>query len=345
MDTADTAALPQAPVTAPAKLLGLLPGVLLSAGLAGAAMTIRKLPGLGNLSPAIIAILLGIVLRQIIGMRPMLRDGLGFSMRTLLRAAVVLLGLQVTVGQILGLGLPALLAVAAGLLACFGGTVWLGARLGVEPKLARLIATGTAVCGASAVVAANSVTKGKDEDVAYALAAVTLLGTLAMIVQPALSLMLGLDANHAGIWLGASLHEVAQVVGAATQLGDNATRTATIAKMARILLLAPLVLAMAAHEHRKHRDSEEPHAKIPVPWFVFGFLALAGLASSGMVPAPLIKETGLLAGAMLAAALGAMGFGMDLRALHRKGLRPMVLAVSSWLMIGAVSLGLVQLLG
>jgi len=340
-----TQTAPAAAPALPSKLLSFLPGILLSAGLAGGAMAIRKIPGLNNLSPAIIAILLGVILRQIIGMPVILRAGLGFSMRTLLRLAVVLLGLQVTIGQIIGLGLPALLAVAAGLLVCFSGTVWLGARLGVEPKLARLIATGTAVCGASAVVAANSVTKGKDEDVAYALAAVTLLGTLAMIVQPAISLGLGLDAVHGGIWLGASLHEVAQVVGAATQLGDEATRSATIAKMARILLLAPLVLAMAAHEHRKHRDSEEPHAKIPVPWFVFGFLALAGLASSGTVPADLIKTTGLTAGIMLAAALGAMGFGMDLRALQRKGLRPLILAVSSWLMIGLVSLGLVQFIG
>jgi uncharacterized integral membrane protein (TIGR00698 family) len=337
-------ALPQP--TAASRLLGLMPGVALSAGLAFAAIAIRRLPGLGHLSPAMIAILLGMVLRRIIGLRPNVKTGLGFTMRTLLRLAVVLLGLQVTFAQIIGMGLTPLLAVAAGLLVCFFGTVWLGARLGVDPKLARLIATGTSICGASAIVAANSVTRGKDEEVGYALAAITLLGIVAMLTEPAASLLLHMAPGRAGVWLGASLHDVAQVVAAASQLGDEATRNATIAKMVRILMLAPMVLGMAAYEHHRHKgqkNSDEPHAKIPMPWFVLGFLALAGLNSGGMIPVEVIRITGLTAGIMLAAAVGAMGFAMDLRALHRKGLRPLILAVASWLLIAGVSLGLTYL--
>jgi len=341
MDTAATAALPRP--TPAARVGGLLPGVLLSMGLAAGAMGVRKIPGLEHLSPAMIAILLGIALRRVIGLRPGVRGGLVFSMRTLLRLAVVLLGLQVTFSQIVGMGVTTLLAVIAGLLVCFFGTVWLGARLGVEPKLARLIATGTSICGASAIVAGNSVTRAKDEDVGYALAAITLLGIVAMLTEPAISLLLHMLPGQAGVWLGASLHDVAQVVVASSQLGDEAMRSATIAKMVRILMLAPMVLAMAAYEHRQHKGrkaEDEPHAKIPVPWFVFGFLALAGINSAGLVPAEVIRTTGLTAGIMLAAAVGAMGFAMDLRALHAKGLRPLILAVASWLLIGTVALSL-----
>lgn len=334
-------ALPQP--TAASRLLGLMPGVALSAGLAFAAIAIRRLPGLGHLSPAMVAILLGIVLRRFIGLRPNVKAGLGFTMRTLLRLAVVLLGLQVTFSQIIGMGVTTLLSVAAGLLVCFFGTVWMGARLGIDPKLARLIATGTSICGASAIVAANSVTRGKDEDVGYALAAITLLGIVAMLTEPAASLLLHMAPGQAGVWVGASLHDVAQVVAAGSQLGDEATRNATIAKMVRILMLAPMVLGMAAYEHRRNKGRDEPHAKIPVPWFVFGFLALAGLNSASLVPPEVIRITGLSAGVMLAAAVGAMGFAMDLRALHRKGLRPLILAVASWLLIAGVSLGLTYL--
>lgn len=340
----DTSATLVSPPPLPV-LLSLLPGLGLAASLAGAAMAIRLLPGMAAFSPAILAIVLGIVARQIFGLPMMARAGLGVAMRTLLRLAVMLLGLQVTLGQVAALGLPAVAAVACGLLCCLGGTVWLGARMGIEPKLARLIGTGTAVCGASAVIAANSVTKGDDEDVAYALATVTILGTIAMLAQPAAALLLGLSPAQAGLWLGASIHEVAQVVGAATQLGDDAVRTATIAKMARILMLAPLVLAMATFEHHRNHDAAEPKAKLPIPWFVFGFLLLAAVNSSGIVPPLVIKHSGITAGWMLAAALGAMGFGIDLAAIRRKGIRPLILAVASWAIIGGVSLGLTLAIG
>lgn len=320
-----------------------LPGAALASGLAGAALALHSLPGLRMLSPAIMAILLGIAARQAFGLSASLRPGLALATRTLLRVAVVLLGLQVTLGQILDLGAGAVAAVLGGLAICFTATVWLGRRLGVEPKLARLIATGTSVCGASAVVAANSVTRGSDEDVAYAMAAVTVFGTLAMLVMPALAALFGLGAIPAGLWLGASIHEVAQVVGAATQLGEHTTTVATIAKMARILMLAPMVLGMAALARRRPHVGEGPHARVPVPWFVFGFVALAAVASLHVVPVVAVHDSGIAASFMLAAALGAMGFGIDLHAIRRKGARPLILAASAWLIIGTASLGLVAL--
>ncbi len=340
------AARPQVPF---ATIRGILPGLAVCVGLTILAVQLRRIPGVSALSPAIIAIVLGIVARQAIGLPEILRPGMTFSLRTLLRTAVVLLGLQVTVGQILSLGIGALVSVTAGLVTCFFGTVWLGARLGVDPKLARLIGTGTGVCGASAVVAANSVTHGKDEDVTYALVTVTILGTIAMMVEPAVAILLHLDTVHAGLWLGASIHEVAQVVGGATQLGPEATGVATIAKMIRVLLLAPMVLTMAAIEHRRrlkmHQTAGETPPKVPVPWFAFGFLALVGVSSLGVVPHDVVKQVGVASSYMLATALAAMGFGVEVRAIKRKGLRPLILAVSSWLLIAGVSFGLVSVLG
>lgn len=339
MSQSDSIAI-SAPVNWWGRTGAILPGLGLSACLTALALALRHLPMLSAISPAILAILLGMAARQVIGLPASLKPGLTFSMRTLLRCAVVLLGLQVTFGRILALGLPALLAVAAGLLVCFFGTLWLGARLGVERKLARLIGTGTAICGASAVVAANSVTRGHDEDVAYALAAVTIFGTLAMLAQPAAAIALHLEPDVAGLWLGASIHEVAQVVGAATQLGSDVTNTATVAKMVRILLLAPMVLGMAAYERR--RDAQAHHAKVPVPWFVFGFLILVGVASAGLASPVVTASAGWASSAMLAAALAAMGFGIEIGALRRKGMRPLILAAASWCLIVGVSFALLR---
>jgi uncharacterized integral membrane protein (TIGR00698 family) len=323
-------------------LTAALPGLVLPAGLAAAAMALHVLPGLKILSPAILAVLLGIALRQLFGLPAALRPGLTVAARTLLRVAVVLLGLQVTVGQVVGLGLGVLLAVAGGLAANFLFTVWLGARMGVGRRLTRLIAVGTSVCGASAIVAANSVTGGDDEDVAYSLAAVTLFGTVAMLAMPLAAELVHAEPHVAGLWLGASIHEVAQVVGAASQLGDAAMQTATIAKMARVLMLAPLVLALAAVEHRRSRRVER--ARLQMPWFVFGFIGLTVLASLKTMPGWLTADAGLITSFLLAAALAALGYGMDVSAILRRGWRPLLLALLSWLAISAVSLLLLYVL-
>jgi uncharacterized integral membrane protein (TIGR00698 family) len=321
----------------PATVAKYAPGLLLAFGAAAAAWALHALPGLSRVSPAILAILLGLAARRVIGPSAAVLPGLAFSVRTLLRLAVVLLGLQVTVQELATLGLGGLASVIAALAVCFVGTAVLGAWMGVERRLARLIGIGTAVCGASAVVAGNSVMQGDDEDVAYALAAVTVFGSIAMVGMPFLAELLHLTPASRGLWLGASIHEVAQVVGAATQLGDETVRIATITKMARILMLAPLVLLMAVVEGRRGGGQ----AKVPVPWFVFGFVALAALASSGAVPAAIIKPAATVSAFLLAAALAAMGFGIDVRALRRKGLKPLLLALSSWLLIASVSLALV----
>ncbi|HEY1723279.1 MAG TPA: YeiH family protein [Magnetospirillaceae bacterium] len=333
---------------------GWMPGLLLSLALAAAAMGLHDLRWFHDISAAAMAILIGIGLRRVVTLSPALQPGLAIATRTLLRTAVILLGLQVTFGQIAALGVQTIGIVIASLVTCFFATEFLGRRLGVEAKLARLIATGTSICGASAIVAANSVTRGRDEDVAYALAIVTAFGTVAMFAMPALVPLFGFAPTQAGIWLGASIHEVAQVVGAATTINDQTVTIATIAKMARIVSLAPIVLLMATAARRSMRSQagnqadkqgNAVHARVPVPWFVFGFLFLAGAASFGVVPPIVTHDAGLVASFLLAAALGAMGFGIDLGALRRMGLRPLVLAASSWLILAGVSFALLRIAG
>ena len=318
-----------------------LPGIAAAMALAATAMALRQLPWAGAVSPAILAIMLGIAARQIVGLPDILRPGLAISLRALLRLAVMLLGLQVTLAQIAALGFGVVGAVAGGLVCCYVATVWLGRRFGVEPRLARLIAAGTAVCGASAVIAVNSVVRGDDEDVAYAVASVTVFGTIAMLATPAVAVLLGMDGGTAGLWIGASLHEVAQVVGAASQLGDHGMQVATTAKMARILLLAPLVFSLAALGPKREAST----AKVPVPWFVFGFLALAALRSVAVVPVTILPMVGQISGFLLATALAAMGFGIDPKQLWRRGPAPLALALTSWLLLAGISWTLLAVLG
>lgn len=319
-----------------------LPGVALTAIIAGAAIALRHLPGLGVFSPMILSIVMGIALHNLVGTPARAKEGVVFSMRKLLRLAIILLGLQLTVGQVIGVGARGIAIIAIGLVSTFSFTVWLGARLGVERKLAELIAAGTSICGASAVIATNSVTQAHDEDVAYAVACVTVFGSLFMFTYPLLPALLHLSAHDYGLWAGASIHEIAQVVAAAFQDGRDAGEFGTIAKLSRVMMLAPMVIALGVMARRR---SGRKSAPAPMPWFVLGFVALAILNSVVTVPAEVKAPIATVTTFLLSMALAAMGLETDVRKLKAKGLRPLILGAVASLFIASFTLVLVKLAG
>ena len=200
----------------------IIPGLALAGTIALIAKLLHSVPGISTFSPMILAIAIGIAVRNLVGTPAVAGPGIAFSMRRLLRAAIVLLGLQITLIQLAAVGAKGLFIVAATLVATFAFTLAAGRALGVDRKLTELIAAGTSICGASAVVATNSVTDGSDEDVAYAIACVTIFGSIAMFVYPLLPHLLHLDGETYGLWSGASIHEIAQVAAASFQNGQRA---------------------------------------------------------------------------------------------------------------------------
>lgn len=326
----------------------ILPGLFLVAALTAAAYALRLIPGLGILSPMILAIGLGILFHNTLSTPIRAKPGVQFAMRRLLRLAIILLGLQLTISQVIEVGGRGMLIIATTLLATFQFTRWLGARLGVDAKLAELIAAGTSICGASAVIATNTVTRGSDEDVAYAVACVTVFGSLAMFLLPFLAGLLRLDAHAFGLWSGASIHEIAQVVAAAFQRGQQAGEFGTIAKLSRVILLAPVVLGLGWLARRAAAgkgDKDDAQGKVPVPWFVIGFVVLVALNSVIMLPDAPKRALITLTAILLTMALAAMGLETDLRKLRMKGVRPFLLGAMAWLFIGSFSLAAIQLFG
>ena len=319
----------------------LLPGLALSAALAAGAFGLRQLPGLGMFSPMILAIVAGMAFHNIVGTPARAKPGVTFSMRRLLRLAIILLGLQLTAAQIAEVGARGLAVIALSLTGTFLFTVWMGRLLGVDSKLAELIAAGTSICGASAVIATNTVTRAHDEDVAYAVACVTVFGSIAMVVYPLLPALLHLDAHAFGLWSGASIHEIAQVVAAAFQGGQQAGEFGTIAKLARVMLLAPVVLTLGLLATRSARHGGQGHvgAQPPLPWFVFGFIALVGVNSVITVPAEAKAVIVTATTFLLSMALAATDFAK----LKAKGLRPLALGLLAFLFIAGFSLALVKL--
>ena len=339
-----TVAAPSLP--APARfrsgLIAILPGLCLTFAIAAAAQALRQIPGVSVFSPMILAILIGIAFHNLVGTPARAKAGITFSLRRILRFAIILLGLQLTASQIVEVGGTGAAVIVVTLVATFAFTKWFGGMIGVDRKLAELIAAGTSICGASAVIATNTVTQGPDEDVAYAVASVTVFGSIAMFVYPLLPDLLHLSPHAYGLWSGASIHEIAQVVAAAYQDGEQAGYFGTIAKLSRVILLAPLVITLGVVASRRLGDTGNT-AKAPLPWFVLGFIALVVVNSLVTIP-PAAKDFIVPATAfLLSVALAAMGLETDIRKLKRKGLRPLLLGLAASLFISGLSLILVKL--
>lgn len=330
-------------------ILAILPGLLLASAIAASGYLLRRLPGMTTFSPMILAILLGMAFHNLIGTPAFAKSGVTFSLRRLLRIGIILLGLQLTITQVIEVGNRGILIIAATLVATFAFTLWMGKLLGVDRKLAQLIAAGTSICGASAVIATNTVTNAHDEDVAYAVACVTVFGSVAMFTYPLLPELLHLDPHAFGLWTGASVHEIAQVVAAAFQDGKTAGEFGTIAKLSRVMLLAPIVLALGLITARNSAERDPAamatSSRPPMPWFVLGFVALVGLNSLITIPAANKVWIAAATTFLLSVALAAMGLETDIRKLTAKGVRPALLGLLAFLFIASFSLGLIKLIG
>jgi uncharacterized integral membrane protein (TIGR00698 family) len=318
-----------------------LPGIALASALAAAAFLTVRIPLFAHIHPMIVALAYGIALCNVLRLPAFIAPGISFCQRHLLRIAVALLGIQLSLGQLASVGITGVCIILVMLVATMIFTKLLGRALGVDRHLSELLASGTAICGISAIVATNTVTQAPEEDVTYAIATVTLLGTLLTVIYPMVLPLLALDAYHYGLWTGSSIHEVAQVAAAAFQGGDASGAYGTAAKLLRVVMLAPVVLVLGWWAARRGARSETSRAGITFPWFVVGFLALASLNSVSPVSAGLREFSYLVTMGAMTVALAAMGLMTDISKLKGHGPKPFFLGVLSALFLSSGTLTLV----
>jgi uncharacterized integral membrane protein (TIGR00698 family) len=330
----------------------LLPGLSITAAAVAIAWAVNRFAP--TVSPLTCAVLLGAVAANLRLLPRGARPGLGFAGRRLMRLGIVLLGLKLALGDVVVLGWQTLLATVAVVLLTFLGTQWLGRRMGLPGDQPLLVATGFSICGASAVAAMNSVTDSEEDDVITSVALVTLCGTLAIVLLPLLRHPLGLADVPFGRWVGASVHDVGQVVATAQGAGPAALDQAVVVKMMRIAMLAPLVASVALARRRRGAfaarrgtaDAADARgaARPPlVPLFVLGFLAMVAVRSTGILDAGQLNLSQDAANLLMAAGLFALGTGVDVRRLARTGGRAVALGMASWLLIAAVAYAGVRL--
>ncbi|SJN35251.1 YeiH family protein [Luteococcus japonicus] len=319
----------------------LLPGLLLCA--AGAVLAVLVNRAVPTMSALLVAILLGVAVTNLVPVPARFQPGVACSAKRLLRIGIVLLGLQLVLGDIARLGAGMGLVIVAVVLFGILGSFALGRALGMARTQCLLISSGFSICGAAAVAGVNSVVDADEDEVATAIALVVLYGTLMIPIVPLLAHLFGLGTLPSGLWAGASIHEVAQVVAAGAALGPAALKVAVVVKLARVLMLAPVVVVMGAWLRRSR--PAQPGANRPpiVPLFVAGFVAMVLLASLHVVPAGWLPVIKIVQTVLLAAAMFALGLGVKVSSLVKVGPKPFVLGLLTTVWVAGIALAGVML--
>ncbi|PKW17230.1 YeiH family protein [Saccharopolyspora spinosa] len=311
----------------------LWPGLAVTVVAIAVSMSISALVPAVAVSALTVAVVLGIVAGNAPGFPASARPGIAWSTKKLLRVGVVLLGLQLSVTQVLGLGAGTVVAVLLIVALSFVGTLLIGRLMGVPRGLSMLVATGFSICGASAVAAMESVVERDDEDVATSVAMVTVFGTISMLALPAVAVGFGLSGDETGRIAGGSVHEVAQVVAAASPAGAAAVAVAVVVKLSRVVLLAPMVTVVSVVGRRRSAADSGKRPPPIMPLFVLGFLVAVAVRSAGVLPEGVLDGAKQLTTLLLTGALFALGFGVRIKALLRNGAKAFALGACSTILV------------
>ncbi|CAM3590961.1 hypothetical protein VA7868_02742 [Vibrio aerogenes CECT 7868] len=316
-------------------------GILVTLFMALISFQISSLPFCKTyqLSPLVICIVLGMLIGNLLHqyIPESCMHGIRFSQQKLLRLGVILYGFFITFQQIAAVGMTGLLTDVLIISTTFVGGTFIGIRLlGLDKETAMLTAVGSSICGAAAILGTEPVVKSKSHQTAIAVATVVIFGTLGMFLYPFIFHIFNITADTMGIYTGATIHEVAQVVAAGNAMGSEIGATSVIVKLTRVMMLAPFLIILSFYLNRSTKESTGHQAKIVIPWFAILFVAAAGINSAQLLPQALVNSLSQASVLFLSMAMGALGIETNIGKIRGVGLKPIILAgvLWIWLLIG-----------
>lgn len=350
--------------------MAVLPGLTLALVLAIAGHYLSVFIGIdlmglpkSPISAIMMAIVLGIIVRNTFTLPKTFDPGIRFGLVRVLRLGIVLLGIRLSLGEVGAIGLSSLPIIIGAVAAALLVVTYISKKVGLTERLGTLIAVGTSICGATAIVATAPAIGAKDDEVAYSVACITLFGVIAMLVYPfAAHWMFGGNSFASGLFLGTSVHETAQVAGAGLVYQQfyndpQALDVATVTKLVRNLGMLAIIPLMSVIYHRKSTDAgEAPKWWTMIPLFIVGFALMSlvrtigdmGDMAFGVLPADqwatIVSYTKTTAEFCLGIAMAAVGLGTSVKALIHIGLKPLAVGLFSALLVGVVSVILISLL-
>jgi uncharacterized integral membrane protein (TIGR00698 family) len=337
-----------------ARLKLTLPGLALCIGVTAAAKLIEKaeveVSGHLYLEGLVIAILLGVAIRAFWTPGPLWTQGIGFSAKTLLEIAVVLLGASISGALVWALGPFLLIGIAIVVAIALVSSYAMCRALGLPKKMSVLVACGNSICGNSAIAAVAPVIGAKPDDIASSIAFTAVLGVVVVLGLPLLVPVLGLSLTQYGTLAGLTVYAVPQVLAATLPIGALSNQVGTVVKLVRVLMLGPVVLGLSLIASRTRGDAVANGRRWPplqelVPWFILGFLLLALARSLGAIPQNIVEPLRTVAAILTTIAMAALGLGVDVRKVAKAGLRVTTAVTASLIVLGVISLVLIRLAG
>ena len=324
-----------------------VPGFTLIAALVALAFEINHIQS--AISPLALCVAFGFLVANLIQWPAIAAPATKLSSKTIMRIGVALLGAQVSVASLREIGLKGVITVVVVVTFTIFGILGLSRIFKMSGDLGLLIGVGFGVCGATAVAAIRPQTRATEEETSYAIALISLCGTLSIFLLPLIGHAIHLDTREFGSWAGAAVHDVGQVVATASVWGDGADKYAIVVKLSRVCLLAPIVLILSIRHRRwltSQGKTETASAKIPlIPYFVLGFIAVATFHNLVDLNARLLADIVFTSKLMLGAGLVALGSGVRWKAIRAIGPRPMAMGMIAWVIVAGVALAAVKVTG
>jgi len=324
-----------------------LPGLGLIAAVVAIAFQINNFQP--AISPLALCVAFGFLIANLVSWPSYAEAGTNLASKKLMRIGVALLGAQVSVVSLKAIGVKGVITVILVVSFTIFGILVLSKLFKMSGELGLLIGVGFGVCGATAVAAIRPQTRATEEETSYAIALISLCGTLSIFVLPFLGHQLGLSDQTFGAWAGAAVHDVGQVIATASVWSDEAVQSAVVIKLSRVCLLAPIVLILSLRHRRYLTSQGQPMgetAQVPlIPFFVIGFIAVAIIQNIFQIPTGLHDAVVLTSKVMLGAGLVALGSGVRWKSIRAIGPRPMLMGLIAWVIVAGVALVAVRITG
>lgn len=331
------------------------PGIALSVALAQLSMAVAKTALGTHVSPLLWATILGMTYGNLLHSpeaKQSLATGIKFSKGRLLRLGIILYGFKITLQQIAGIGMAGLATDIVMVCSTLALGMTLGTKwLGLDRSTSTLIGSGAAICGCSAVLATQPVVGGESHQVSAAVGTVVVGGTISMFLYPFLYKLLPFLAASPklmGIYTGSTIHEIAGVVAAGNAMGGDVAFTAVVTKLARVLLLAPVLTTLSWMQNRRcfkeaaAKGMTSAKCKLVLPWFAFGFVAVSAMNSVVTFPTAIVKLASQASAFSLLCAMAALGIDSDFKAIRKMGNKPLLLAGILWTWLAVGGLGVAR---
>jgi uncharacterized integral membrane protein (TIGR00698 family) len=342
-------------------------GLILAIGVAIIARLMHSLiPGPINkaVSDIVIAVLLGLFIRNVVGVSGVCESGIKFALTHVLRLGIILLGLRLSLQDIADTGGAAMLLVFTCIAIALVTAYVVGRLFRIPPRLTTLIGVGTAICGNTAIIATAPVIGAKEEEVSFAVAVITLFGLMAVIFYPIIGQYLGLSNTAFGLWAGTAVNDTSQVVAVGAAHSPTALSVATVVKLMRNTIMAPLIILVGLLLSQRVPSDGSPQSVIPrggilIPWFVIGFLTMSLIRTTGISVGVLPRNVDMPGELQMAAsalntfdaiakfailtALAGVGLGTRLQIVLGIGMKPFTLGLCVSFVLSLASLGLIIL--